>query len=252
MELVRGRSLTERDRREASRPQRVRRALASAIADGLAAAHRQHVTHRDLKPDNIMIGDDGRPKILDFGLAKLGGVAAVAPTTPRDDDRRREASSAPSRYMSPEQAQGKPVDPRSDIFSSGIVLYEMTTGRRPFAGDNSVSTLDRDPARHAAADRQIVSPAAPAPLDRIIRRCLGRTRGALRRRRPVSPPIFARLHADAVSGPRRGVAGATRGRAALDRLVAAVAMVLRAASATCWYAAQRAGALGSGTRRCRS
>jgi serine/threonine protein kinase len=114
--LVRGRSLT--DEIAGASPRRVLE-LAAAIADGLAAAHRQHVTHRDLKPDNIMIADDGRPKVLDFGLAKLGGIAPSpdAATTTQAGSILGTVS-----YMSPEQAQGKPVDPRSDIFSLGIVL----------------------------------------------------------------------------------------------------------------------------------
>ena len=187
MELVRGRSLTDEIARGLA-PQRVLE-LSAAIADGLAAAHRQHVTHRDLKPDNIMIADDGRPKVLDFGLAKLGGVAPSpdAATTTQAGSILGTVS-----YMSPEQAQGKPVDPRSDIFSLGIVLYEMTTGRRPFAGDNSVSILTSI-LRDTPAPVTNSQPGAGAPLDRIIRRCLERTRGRGMPTRPVSPPIFARF-----------------------------------------------------------
>ena len=172
MELVRGRSLTDEIARGLS-PSRVVE-LAVAIADGLAAAHRQHVTHRDLKPDNIMIGDDGRPKILDFGLAKLGAAVASpdAPTLLREATTTQAGTLMGTvAYMSPEQAQGKPVDPRSDVFSFGIILYEMTTGRRPFGGDNSVSTLTAI-LRDTPPPVVSLQPAAPAPLDRIIRRCL--------------------------------------------------------------------------------
>src|SRR5882672_4307218 len=178
MELVRGRSLTEEIERGLA-PTRVLE-LAAAIADGLAAAHRQRVTHRDLKPDNIMIDDDGRPKILDFGLAKLGAVAASpdAPTIRREATTTQAGSLLGTvSYMSPEQAQGRPVDPRSDVFSLGIVLYEMTTGKRPFGGDNSVSILSsimRDV--QAAVTR--LQPSAPARLGRIIARCLEKEPGA--------------------------------------------------------------------------
>ncbi|HVT44773.1 MAG TPA: protein kinase [Thermoanaerobaculia bacterium] len=179
MELVRGATLREEIARGID-PLRVVD-LAIAIADGLAAAHREHVIHRDLKPDNIMIDRDGRPKILDFGLAKLGGAitsdageTAVrdAVTTLREDVATREGTILGTvAYMSPEQAQGHLVDARSDIFSLGIVLYEMTTGRRPFSGENTISILtsilrDTPPAVSELA------PAAPEPLGRIIGRCL--------------------------------------------------------------------------------
>ncbi|HVT04401.1 MAG TPA: protein kinase [Thermoanaerobaculia bacterium] len=172
MELVRGRTLTE-EIAGGLAPSRVID-LAAAIADGLAAAHRQHVIHRDLKPDNIMIDPEGRPKILDFGLAKLGGDAP----TPDAETALREATTTRKgtllgtvAYMSPEQAQGHQVDPRSDIFSFGIVLYEMTTGRRPFHGDNTISILSSI-LRDTPASITMLAPSAPAPLDRIVRRCL--------------------------------------------------------------------------------
>ena len=108
-----------------------------------------------------MIDDDGRPKILDFGLAKLGGVSSspvsasdATDAARRDDDAQSGVSLGTVAYMSPEQAQGKPVDARSDIFSFGIVLYEMTTGRRPFGGDNTRLDPHRDPARHAGAGHE--------------------------------------------------------------------------------------------------
>ncbi len=172
MELVRGRTLTA-EIAAGLAPSRVVD-LAAAIADGLAAAHRQHVIHRDLKPDNIMIDPDGRAKILDFGLAKLRGDAP----TPDAETALREATTTRKgallgtvAYMSPEQAQGQPVDTRSDIFSFGIVLYEMTTGRRPFGGDNMISILSSILRDTPPPVTQLV-PSAPAPLDRIVRRCL--------------------------------------------------------------------------------
>ncbi len=179
MELVRGRTLSE-DIAKGIEPSRVVD-LATSIADGLAAAHRNHVIHRDLKPDNIMIDGDGRPKILDFGLAKLGG-----PVVTPDDETAKLDEASPLRevsmtrkgtligtvgYMSPEQAQGHPVDTRSDIFSFGIVLYEMTTGRRPFTGANTISILSAI-LRDNPPQVTTLAPAVPPPLDRIVARCL--------------------------------------------------------------------------------
>ena len=174
MELVRGRSLAEEIQRGLAPSRTVE--LAVQIADGLAAAHRQGVVHRDLKPDNVMIDGDGRPKILDFGLAKTGLAAAAAsedaPTLLREQTTTQQGTLMGTvAYMSPEQAQGKPVDPRSDVFSLGIVLYEMATGRRPFVGDNTVSTLTAI-LRDAPARVTSVAPSAPAPLDKIVARCL--------------------------------------------------------------------------------
>ena len=115
-----------------------------AMADALSAAHEVGITHRDIKPDNIMIGADGRLKVLDFGLAKLRDDAARAdgvtqlPTQSVTQEGKIVGTVA---YMSPEQAEGKKVDARSDVFSMGIVLYQMATGRRPFQGDTAISTL---------------------------------------------------------------------------------------------------------------
>jgi dienelactone hydrolase len=172
MELIRGRSLTQEIARGLA-PGRVVE-LAAAIADALAAAHRQNIVHRDLKPDNIMIDQDGRPKVLDFGLARPGAIMAEpeAPTMVAGASVTRQGSLVGTvAYMSPEQAQGKAVDPRSDVFSLGIVLYEMATGRRPFQGDNSVSVLSSI-LRDTPAPITRLQPAAPAPLERIIGRCL--------------------------------------------------------------------------------
>ena len=173
LELVRGRSLRQAIA-EGLPPERVL-PIAIEVADGLAAAHRQHVTHRDLKPDNVMLDADGRAKVLDFGLAKLGGPASSPdaetvlgePTTTT----REGTLLGTVAYMSPEQAQGKAVDPRSDVFSFGILLYEMATGRRPFDGDNHVSILTSI-LRDTPAPVTTLAPAAPRELERIVRRCL--------------------------------------------------------------------------------
>jgi hypothetical protein len=137
--------------------------------------------HRDLKPANIIVSEDGRVKLLDFGLAKLtettaapyiNSEAGAATMTAREDVQTEEGTILGTvAYMSPEQAEGKKLDARSDIFSFGSVLYEMVTGRRPFEGANKVSTLSailhKEPPPLAE-----VAPDLPAELDKIISRCL--------------------------------------------------------------------------------
>ena len=178
MELVRGRTLAA-EIAAGLAPSRVIE-LASAIADGLAAAHRQRVIHRDLKPDNIVIDGDGRPKILDFGLAKLRPLdpAPDVATQFREEETARVDTSTREgtllgtvAYMSPEQAQGQIVDARSDIFSFGIVLYEMITGRRPFTGANPISILSSI-LRDTPPPVTQLAPAVDPYFDGIVRRCL--------------------------------------------------------------------------------
>jgi Tol biopolymer transport system component/preprotein translocase subunit SecG len=148
------------------------------IARGLAAAHERGIVHRDVKPENLFVTKDGRVKILDFGLAKL---------TERDSDAAR--SELPTRrvntdsgavmgtvgYMSPEQLRGKPVDPRTDIFSFGAVLYEMFSGKRAFQRDSAADTISailrEDPPELSETNKEI-NPA----LDRVVRRCLEKNR----------------------------------------------------------------------------
>jgi len=147
--------------------------IALPLADALSAAHAKGVTHRDLKPSNVMIGNDRRVKILDFGLAKLLEQEPEHAGAPGhrslDLSNGRIMGTVP--YMSPEQLSGSPADHRSDIFSLGIVLFEMATGRRPFRGVSSAevisSILREDPRPITAFKAEL-----PRHLGRIIRLCL--------------------------------------------------------------------------------
>ena len=169
MELVRGVTLAERVRQGSLLESGIVD-IATQIGRGLARAHRSGILHRDLKPDNIMVDADGLVKIVDFGLALLkteGGVGANSVTMTSDNPVDAGlAGTIP--YMSPEQILGKPLDARSDIFSFGVVLYEVATGRRPFRGATTGALFDeivhRDPDWTAVPDRL-------APL---IRRCLAK------------------------------------------------------------------------------
>jgi serine/threonine protein kinase len=145
--------------------------LALQFCEAVAAAHAVGITHRDLKPENVMVDNSGRVKVLDFGLAKLIDDAFVGSDATVAEQTREGVILGTASYMSPEQAEGKPVDPRSDVFTMGILLYEMLTGQRPFQGDTHMSTLTaviRDDPRPVFEIR----PELPREFARIVRRCL--------------------------------------------------------------------------------
>jgi Tol biopolymer transport system component len=172
-ELLEGTTLREQVR---NGPMPIRRAIDCALqtARGLAAAHDKGIVHRDLKPENIFITDDGRVKILDFGLAKLTRPETSAPG---GDTLTVQVNTEPGQvlgtagYMSPEQVRGKAADHRADIFAFGSILYEMLSGKRAFRGESPADTmsaiLKEEPEELSETGRNI-----PVPLERIVRHCI--------------------------------------------------------------------------------
>ncbi len=173
MEYIEGKTLGQLIPRHGLGLQELLR-YAIQIAEALSKAHAAGIVHRDLKPGNIMITPEGRVKLLDFGLAKL-----LEPADCGEDEQtcsmslQSEEGSivGTAAYMSPEQAEGRPVDARSDIFSFGAVLYEMATGARAFHGDSKLSILTAVLRENPKPPSQVVS-GIPRELDRIISRCL--------------------------------------------------------------------------------
>jgi len=171
MELIEGQSLAQLISANGLPVERIVE-IAQALAEALAAAHEKGIVHRDLKPANIMVTNDGRVKVLDFGLAKdvRGSTIGDATLTSASHTQVGVVMGTPA-YMSPEQVAGRPLDHRTDIFSLGVVLHEMATGQRPFEGSSSaelISSILRD---HPASVTD-VRPDLPVDLARIIRRCL--------------------------------------------------------------------------------
>ena len=172
-ELLEGTTLRELVR---NGPLPVRKAIDCALqtARGLAAAHDKGIVHRDLKPENLFVTDDGRVKILDFGLAKLTRPEA---SPEGGDTLTAQVNTEPGQvlgtagYMSPEQVRGKPADHRADIFAFGSILYEMLSGKRAFRGESPADTmsaiLKEEPEELSETGRNI-----PVPLERIVRHCL--------------------------------------------------------------------------------
>jgi serine/threonine-protein kinase len=176
MELVAGVDL---DRRLSAGPIPIDEAIGVAlkVAEALEAAHESGVVHRDLKPANIQLAPDGKVKILDFGLAKAldpdpgaSGAASMSPTLTTPAMTRAGVILGTAAYMSPEQAKGKPIDRRADIWAFGCVLYEMLAGRRPFAGDGISEVIAA--VIMGPVDLGALPPSVPQRVRGLVRRCL--------------------------------------------------------------------------------
>jgi Tol biopolymer transport system component len=209
--------------------------IARQIAEGLAAAHDRGIVHRDVKPDNLFVTADGRVKILDFGIAKLTAPDESEGRTGVPTNTAAGTVVGTAHYMSPEQIRGEAVDARSDLFSLGIVLYEMLTGRAPFsrgtAADSMAATLKEEPANALPAD-------VPAALARIVSRCLEKAREArFQSARDLAFGLDVLSGTHATPTPGRGET-AWRWRAVLGATVVALSLLIGAVSWLTWGASR--------------
>ena len=242
MEYVDGKTLGQLIPKRGMRLDEILR-YAIQMAGALAKAHAAGIVHRDLKPGNVMINAEGRVKLLDFGLAKL---TEPNPPGAADEDAATRTLRAHSEegtivgtaaYMSPEQAESKPVDARSDIFSFGAVLYEMATGTRAFHGDSKLSTLSAVLRENPKPPSQVAAD-VPRELDRIIARCLRKDPARRFQAMPDLKVALEELKEESDSGTAEVVAGGigapvTKPRFRLMLAAATVAMLVAVAAA--WF-----------------
>ncbi len=214
MEYVPGRTLREvltehgpMDPTEAIR-------VTEGVLDALAYSHRQGIVHRDIKPANVMIGEDGAVKVMDFGIARAMTDASATVTA-------TQAVIGTAQYLSPEQAQGQPVDERSDLYSTGCMLFELLTGRPPFLGESPVAIAYQHVGEKPPPPSRFAE-AVPADLDAVVVHSLAKQREdryqdagefradlmAVRLGRPISPAAKAALAAMAGAAAAGGVAAA--------------------------------------------
>ncbi len=189
MELVEGQNLKDHIRSRAPMPDREIRQLGAALASTLDVAHRRGIIHRDIKPQNVLLGEDGRPRLTDFGIAQALSASQLTRTG---------AVMGSAHYLAPELVRGKPASPRSDIYALGAVMYEMATGRVPFGGDTELAIalahVEEPPtpprtfnARlEPGLERIILRTLAKAPEDRFA--SAAELAGALRQHAAAAPP----------------------------------------------------------------
>ncbi len=239
MEHVEGRTLGDRIGRRGL-PLKDTLKYAIQVADALAKTYSAGIGHRDLKPSNIMVNEDDTVKILDFGLAKLvehitaGGFASTATIEAEEKPVTEKGNIVgTAAYLSPEQAEGKEVDPRSDIFSFGSVLYEMLTGRRAFQGDSTMSRISAVIGKEPAP----LGPDIPHDLERTVMRCLRKDPARRFQTMADLKVALEELKEESDSGKLSASAPMAPHRKSRTWLVAAAALVLvvTIAAAVWWF-----------------
>jgi serine/threonine-protein kinase len=249
MELVEGPTLADRIAHGAI-PVDEALAIAKQIAEALEAAHEQGIIHRDLKPANIKVRGDGTVKVLDFGLAKAleptGASADIAdaPTTQSPTMTQAGVILGTAAYMSPEQASGKAVDRRTDLWAFGVVLLEMLTGRRVFDGEtvsHVLASVLKDAPDWTALPRD-----TPAPIRRLLRRCLEKDR-----KRRIADASDARLEIEDAQAPTADAAplAAQAGSTLPAWIVAGAAVLAASVFAALFFAARSSSVIPAGIAR---
>ncbi|MGH9502725.1 MAG: protein kinase domain-containing protein [Terriglobales bacterium] len=241
-ELLEGQSLREH-MQGTPLPQRKAVDYGVQIARGLAAAHEKGVVHRDLKPDNIFVLNDGRIKILDFGLAKLLHDDALSSHPDLQTVDQEHPATTPGHvmgtvgYMSPEQVRGQGADQRSDIFALGAILYEILTGKRAFKRDSSVETMNAI-LKEEPPELEEVVPGLTPGLDRVVRHCL--EKNPVQRFQSASDVAFDLETISGHSGTGSRLKAVAAERQGYWKPVAGALLVAAALAATYYLAGKRA------------